>query len=219
MPPSIQQYIDGFGQLSEVKEKILRKLWGRDRTPFPKSWVKSSELLALTGQKYFDRRIRELRDEQGCDIETAPMGGEHSYRIKSPDRSTTKPRGYLTETQKKNLFERFQYTCQICGVVTQAGVRGLQADHKIPLIREGSNDEQNWQPICNQCNVGKRGACEGCNDDCHKCPWAFPESVGRVTLLRIPGPMLEALSNRSGSNQRQLEQEIIGILKKELGIS
>jgi hypothetical protein len=135
MDALLNSYLSGFERLSPVKEKIIRRLWCSDKTPFPKPWVASSELLSLTDQKYFDRRIRELRDEQGCDIETAPFNGEHSYRIKSSDKTEGKPRGYLTGGNKRILFERFNHTCQICGGVFSAGVRGLQADHKVPLNR------------------------------------------------------------------------------------
>ncbi len=218
MDQSIQNYLCGFDRLSAVKEQILRSLWAEDSTPFPKAWVRSSDLLTLTGQKYFDRRIRELRDEMGCDIETAPLNGEHCYRIKFPNRKRINPRGYLSESKKKALFRHFEFTCQIWGVVLAPGVRGLQADHKIPLMRGGSHSEANWQPICNQCNVGKRSACEGCSDDCLVCPWAFPEKVGKVTLLRLPSLVLEELGKRSGKDQQQLEREIIQILKNDLKI-
>ena len=55
--------------LSEVKYNILKTLWDSGDN-FPKEWIKSSELLEITNQKYFDRRARELKDELGCDIET-----------------------------------------------------------------------------------------------------------------------------------------------------
>ena len=58
-------------RLSEVKLTILKRLWGSDDIDFPKPGVSSIELLELTGQKYFDRRTRELRDELGCDLESS----------------------------------------------------------------------------------------------------------------------------------------------------
>jgi 5-methylcytosine-specific restriction endonuclease McrA len=214
----LQGYLARVGKLSAVKLKILTRLWTDDEAPFPKPWVPSSELLAITAQKYFDRRTRELRDQLGCDIENAPQSGEHCYRLVSTNLQTVKPRGYLTGGSKKSLFERFSYTCQICGSNAKAGVRGLQADHKIPLDRGGSNSEDNWQPLCNECNVGKRGACAGCLDECRKCPWAFPETVGRLTLVRLPPAVLDALGRRSGRDQKRLEQEIVRILKSDLQV-
>ncbi|MGB3638729.1 MAG: hypothetical protein WBA39_14320 [Rivularia sp. (in: cyanobacteria)] len=45
-------------KLSQVKITILRTLW-EEGNQFPREWVLSNKLLQLTGQKYFDRRIRE----------------------------------------------------------------------------------------------------------------------------------------------------------------
>ncbi len=174
-------------KLSAVKLKILIKLWGNEEDCFPKPWVSSAELLELTGQKYFDRRTRELRDQLGCDLESAYQEefAGHGWRINSEKLSPPQDREYLTQTQKTDLFRKNNYCCATCGIRVEAGVRGLQADHKVPLSRGGSNDIKNWQPMCNNCNVGKRRACEGCSLDCGSCSWAFPEIVGVKTMLAI----------------------------------
>lgn len=86
--------------ISDVKLKILKKLWQADSKSFPKYWVSSAELLELTGQKYFDRRARELRDQLGCDIETqhnAELSG-HAWRINSPKLAPPQDREYLTQS-------------------------------------------------------------------------------------------------------------------------
>jgi 5-methylcytosine-specific restriction endonuclease McrA len=125
--------------LSEVKLKILRRLWHQDMVPFPKPWVSSSELLELTQQSYFDRRARELR-ELGCDIESHYHEAfkEHAWRLNSSQLSTPKHRDYLTKSQKQHLFEQHNFTCAICGQSATPGLRGLQADHKRPLSRGGT---------------------------------------------------------------------------------
>jgi 5-methylcytosine-specific restriction endonuclease McrA len=216
MPHTLNTYLATLGDLSDVKTAIIRRLWGSDSLPFLKPWVRSSELLALTEQKYFDRRTRELRDQLGCDIETEHVAGEHSYRLRSDKLNDANPRLYLSASEKGTLFKYYNFKCQICGKLLPAGVRGLQADHKVPLIRGGSHQFTNWQPVCNECNVGKRGACAGCEDDCHKCPWAFPEKVGRVTLVRLPPDVLDALNSQFGDDQTALEKGVIALLKQHL---
>lgn len=212
---NFSDYLLGLrGSLSRVKKLILQELWGGDEDPFPRPWVSSSSLLELTKQKYFDRRIRELRDEYGCDIETGNNDGDHSYRLLSAELKSANPRNYLTQTEKDTLFRRHNHTCQICGRRLAAGVRGLQADHKRPLIRGGSHSADNWQPICNECNVGKRGACEGCLDDCSNCPWAYPEVVGRVVLVRLPPELLSRVNAVCGNNQSRVEAAIIEAVKR-----
>jgi len=183
--------------LSDVKMKILSKLWGKDSDSFPKPWVSSDELLKLTGQKYFDRRTRELRDQLGCDIESSyrqEFSG-HAWRLQSSKIAPPQNRDYLTNKQKEQLFHQYSYACATCGTVTASGLRGLQADHKIPLSRGGDNAITNWQPLCNNCNVGKRRACVGCTLDCQSCSWAFPEKVGIPALVSLDEETLRKAQN------------------------
>jgi hypothetical protein len=189
---------------SPVKIRILRRLWieGMD---FPRGWVKSSELLEITGQKYFDRRVRELRDELGCAIETGTLSGEHAYRLLSTKIDSPNPRAYLTEPQKRELFRSARYRCAICGREFEPGVRGLQADHKVPLKRGGGHALANWQPLCVECNVGKRSACAGCELDCAKCPWAFPERVGHRLLIQVPSEIRTSLREYSSSSGKSVD--------------
>lgn len=181
--------------LSPVKIKILTALWNNGSS-FPREWVSSSDLLALTNQKYFDRRTRELRDELGLNIETKHINGEHHYRLVSDEVTVSNPRLYLTEPQKRALFEAQNSTCQICGKVAEAGLRGLQADHKVPLIKGGTHAADNWQSICVECNVAKRRACQGCNDDCNTCVWAFPETSGMPLTLRLPREVFDRVQSK-----------------------
>lgn len=167
-----------------TKALILKTLWERG-DDFPKEWVLSDEFLEMTGQKYFDRRIRELRDELGCDVETGMYEGKHAYRLVSSSLGQGNLRHYLTDAQKKKLFKSVDYVCAVCGQRFEPGLRGLQADHKIPLNRGGSHEMANWQPLCVECNVGKKKACSGCDLDCTQCPWAFPDVVGIRVLIPI----------------------------------
>jgi 5-methylcytosine-specific restriction endonuclease McrA len=199
-------------KLSEVKLNLLKRLWTSGNT-FPKDWVKSSELLTLTNQKYFDRRLRELRDSGGIDLETKPINGEHCWRLNSKNISQIINRTYLTTTQKKELFEQAKHTCSICGKFALAGVRGLQADHRVPLSRGGSEELRNWQPICNECNVVKRRQCQDCTLNCQTCSWAYPEKSSKKLLINIPkdlsqNPEIEHL------NEEELEEFIVNLLRK-----
>jgi 5-methylcytosine-specific restriction endonuclease McrA len=206
-------YVKSLGRsLSEVKEKILRKLWDEGKS-LPRGWVRSSALLAVTRQKYFDRRVRELRDELGCDIETGTAGGEHAYRLRSTRIDVANPRAYLSESQKRQLFENSKHRCAVCGGQFEAGLRGLQADHKIPLKRGGQHGEENWQPLCVECNVGKRRACAGCNLDCRKCPWAFPDQVGKRIVLAIPADIDSAARARAAQTGKSVNQVLLDAIR------
>jgi HNH endonuclease len=178
-----------------VKLKILKRLWHKDKTPFPKPWVSSSELLELTQQSYFDRRTRELREQLGCDVESGYNKDlkDHAWRLTSSTLSAPQNRKALTGLQKNKLFERYNFACAVCGQVVTPGLTGLQSDHKKPLSRGGSNNFDNWQPLCSRCNVGKRSACQDCELPCGECSWAFPETNGISVLTSISNLLIMRL--------------------------
>ena len=89
---------------------------------------------------------------------------------------------------------------------------GLQADHKIPLIRGGESRLENWQPLCNECNVMKRSACAGCRDNCRECAWAFPDEKGKIVLVRVSKHLLQKAKETGIASPVQME----GVLKDAL---
>ena len=204
------QLLNERKKISDVKEKIIRRLWGNESDSFPKLWVSSTELLELTGQKYFDRRTRELRDQLGCDIETtySEAFSGHAWRIHSAELADAQDREYLTRSQKNKLFQDNGFTCVTCGIHIQLGVRGLQADHKVPISRGGGNELRNWQPMCNNCNVGKRRACEGCSLDCQTCSWAFPEKYGVRAIFAITKATLRRIDRYAAKTHQTPDQVI-----------
>lgn len=172
-------------KLSDVKRLILYTLWNAG-TSFPRDWVSSQQLNELTKQKYFDRRVRELRDQNGCDIETGFNEGSHAYRLYSDTMSAAFDRTYLTNKQRTKLFETHHFSCAACGQKFSAeDASGLQADHKVPLIKGGGSELANWQPLCVSCNVAKRRSCQGCDIDCKICAWVFPEKFGQTFSIQL----------------------------------
>jgi len=169
--------------ITQAQWQILEYLFNQGDT-FPRAWVPRDVLHDLVKQSDYRRRITELGDEVGVDIER--QSGTNAYRLKSPNLNLANPRTYLSKTQKNSLILRQNYTCQICSLHDDGNSTGtLQADHKIPLARGGGHSIENWQTLCHVCNVGKRNACQGCTRDCRQCPWAFPEIHG----IRIMAPL------------------------------
>ena len=202
---TLEDYLENLNKtkkLSEVKRLIIIELWGEGT--FPSAWVSSAHLLKVTNQKYFDRRTRELRDEHGVDLDQGVVGGEHSYRMLSSKIQQTNTRAYLSAKDKNNLFNGQNYTCQVCGIISPSGVRGLQADHQIPLSRGGQNDASNWQSLCNECNVAKRRACQGCSETCKTCHWAFPNSNEMPITIRLPKEQFDFVDEQIKKNKNWL---------------
>lgn len=218
---SFEKYIQSIPEgLSEVKQLILKTLWNEGKD-FPKNWVRSSILLNLTKQKYFDRRIRELRDQCGCDIETEYHDGDHCYRLNSPYLNNYNPRLYLSQSIKEKLFEKFNYRCNVCKRQLSSGVIGLQADHREPLsrkelLKQDVNNLIYWQPICNECNVIKRRVCAECNNNCQECPWAYPEQHGKSIFINIPTELEQEMIRRGIFDQNQIQKFILDAIKNNL---
>jgi hypothetical protein len=126
--------------------------------------VTTHEIAEVAGIKDYPRRIRELRNEEGMQIS--------SYR----DRADLKPDEYVLETLERLpaiarnisekmravILERNGFTCQMCGA--GAGdpdpynplrkVR-LVIDHRIPISQGGTDDLDNLQAVCTNCNAGR----------------------------------------------------------------
>lgn len=169
--------------ITSAQWEILKYLFNQGNS-LPRDWVPRDVLHDLVKQSDYRRRITELGDEIGVDIERQP--GTNAYRLRSLNLNPANPRTYLSKSQKDQLLFRQNYTCQVCSLHDMNNSSGtLQADHKIPLARGGGHSIENWQTLCHVCNVGKRNACQDCLRDCRQCPWAFPEIHG----IRIMAPL------------------------------
>jgi hypothetical protein len=205
------------GDLSVVKDLMLSRLWGGGLSPSGE-WILSEVLLAETGQKYFDRRLREMRDELGVDIETGYLEGKAAWRLSSLQLNAPNPRGYLKASEKWRLLEESGFTCQVCGVTAEASNpnigKVLQADHKIPLNRRGGHDSSNWQTLCVSCNVSKRRSCQDCKEDCKQCAWAFPGDSTVSLLLPLSQEEWDILRDNGISDGPSAREALLRYLRK-----
>ena len=78
---------------------------------------------------------------------------EEYYKIK-PNKGTYNKRRVISGTTRQNVLMRDNYTCQICGATVKDGAK-LEIDHIIPQSKGGTNDENNLQVLCKQCNCEK----------------------------------------------------------------
>lgn len=53
-----------------------------------------------------------------------------------------------------DVFERDDYRCQMCGRTVEDGIK-LYIDHIVPFSKGGSNDMDNLQVLCHECNLAK----------------------------------------------------------------
>lgn len=126
--------------------------------------VTTHQIAEVAGIKDYQRRIRELRNEEGLQIS--------SYR----DRVDLRPDEYrfeslaglpaisraISERTRAEILERNGFTCRMCGAGAgdpdpyspQRKVR-LVIDHRIPISQGGTDDPLNLQAVCTNCNAGR----------------------------------------------------------------
>jgi 5-methylcytosine-specific restriction endonuclease McrA len=117
------------------------------------------------------RRVRELQGEEGV---TGIARAGRSYQLVSLKTSEKRiPRTKLSDENWKKVKEAYHNCCAVCRK-REPEIR-LQQDHKVPRTRNGSDDIENWQPLCDECNNFKSVSCRGCTLECDYCCWAYPE--------------------------------------------
>ena len=65
-----------------------------------------------------------------------------------PQRKPIKP------SLRFEILKRDDYRCQMCGVTAKDGAT-LEIDHIHPVSKGGTNDPDNLQVLCRDCNAGK----------------------------------------------------------------
>ena len=182
-----QQVIAGFVSKSASNRKyyeiILRTVWPEGHgIPGPHVDQKQirEAINAYRGKPYVDtfRRVRELEGEEG--IRGLIKQGTTYQLVDLTVSPKRKPRTSLGQHDWIQVLTKYSFKCAMCQGATDE--RGFQQDHKIPRARGGSDNLENWQPLCDECNILKSAACRNCERDCGTCCWAFPENFKPLLL-------------------------------------
>lgn len=97
-------------------------------------------------KKELDKLIKEGKAER-CGSRMHQGDLLKSWKLIKPAKTTRLKTRFL-------IFKRDNYSCQICGRNAQDGVK-LELDHIIPKFKNGTNDINNYQTLCKECNIGK----------------------------------------------------------------
>jgi 5-methylcytosine-specific restriction endonuclease McrA len=182
-----------------VSQDELRNAINRERE---KKWTKSEPY-----KPYIDvfRRIRELQGEEGL----IGIGREgNRYQLVNltlgPKRE---PRTKLTVVDWEIVLSKYGFSCAVCKK-KEPEVR-FDQDHKVPRVRGGGSSLDNWQPLCGECNNFKSTSCRGCELDCYKCPWAFPETHSFLVVNQENHDKVVALAVQLGESPNNTLNRII----------
>lgn len=127
-----------------------------------------------------DFLIFQLEDELGksnCDKKLHNWFVHYCATIEKPHRQNNKkPNRVISGRVRQNVLMRDNYTCQICGATVKDGAK-LHIDHIKPLSKGGTNEENNLQVLCQQCNLEKHNRTDLLHD---KLKLKELQDMGRV---------------------------------------
>jgi hypothetical protein len=136
---------------------------------------------SASGQEPYKDVFRRLRELQGDEGFTAIRKEGTRYQLQSLEIGPKRePRAKPSAPAWEKIKGKYGHRCSSCG--RQEPEVKLSPDHKIPRSRNGSNDLDNWQPLCEQCNNMKSHACRGCDLNCYVCSWAFPDEYKPIII-------------------------------------
>jgi len=130
---------------------IYKALYENQDQPLSMSDIRQIMGVEAGQQEHLNRRMRELY--RTFLIERSRNGTETLYRLVdkldvqlNTDAISNKVRAFILRNQR----------CAQCGrTPLEDGVK-LHVDHKLPQAWGGTNDPDNLQPLCSECNEGKR---------------------------------------------------------------
>jgi hypothetical protein len=210
--------VNGFvapGQaLKDIYSLILHRLWPEGHG-IPGPQVSEQDIRAIINEArkaaekdpYVDpfRRMRELQGEEGL---TCIIKEGTKYQLVSLDMSQKRePRAKPSNTLWAKIKKDASYKCAHCG--QQEPAVKLSPDHRIPRSRNGTNDDDNWQPLCEQCNNAKSSACQGCGLNCNVCFWAFPEEYKPIVIQDDNREQIRRAAEKVGVNQSEFANKVL----------
>jgi hypothetical protein len=193
---------------------ILETLWPRGHG-IPGPIVTENDLREAinkkSGKTYLDpfRRFRELQGEEG--VTGIARKGKQCQLVDISLAKKRKPRTRLKDADWLIVVSNHAHKCAVCGR-KEPDVR-FQQDHKIPRLREGSDNLENWQPLCDECNNFKSMSCRDCSLDCSTCGWAFPD---QYKPFRLSGDLIASVRSRATSQGLDADQLASVLLRKGL---
>ena len=185
--------VSGFVSPSKANRKyykaILMELWPKGHgIPGPLVDEKSIRKAVdkACGRRYVDtfRRVRELQGEEGF---KGIIKDGAKYQLQDLTISEKRnPRVHLLDADWSTILEAYDGRCAACGRTPEE--MRFQQDHKVPRLRGGGDNIENWQPLCDECNNFKSTSCRDCHEDCSQCCWAYPEFY---KPFKIPGKLIK----------------------------
>lgn len=137
---------------STYERAIYRVLYESRGNPLTMSEIREILEVDPGDQEHLNRRLRELYRE--FEIARVRSGRRTTYELIG---SLASPKADLAGISKKDrAYVLRNQRCSQCGRTPDEDGVKLHVDHKIPRDWGGSNDLENLQALCSECNEGKK---------------------------------------------------------------
>lgn len=108
-----------------------------------------------------DRRKRDLSDKYLLDVRTERCKGKRDpvYRLVGFRKSGGSGRKGINARERAEVLTRYGSRCAMCGKTPAEDQVRLVIDHIVPLdwlATDDPNNPENLQPLCEECNSGKK---------------------------------------------------------------
>lgn len=131
---------------------IYRVLFENQSTPLSIHDIRERLELDSGVQQHLDRRLRQL--DPYFEIARGRRGRDATYQLLRERETPLAAEGKINKTLRSRVLRDGR--CTQCGrTPTEDGVK-LHVDHKIPQSWGGTNDPENLQALCSECNEGKK---------------------------------------------------------------
>jgi hypothetical protein len=94
------------------------------------------------------------------DMHSGVHGEIIALEIKQPSGGKSKSKSSLSKRTRFRILKRDKGLCKLCGRGADDGVK-LEVDHIRPRAKGGTDDDENLQTLCKDCNRGKGATWDG----------------------------------------------------------
>lgn len=182
-PSSAVRPLSGFHK--QLYDAFVQLGVGKPVTP---SELRKQMGIAPHEHSQLRRRIKELQD-RGYNAHRVDgrRAGEYLYVLESaaPTLTVRGPHAISAKTRAE-VLHRAGRRCQMCGRMPQSDGIKLAVDHRIPREWGGTNDVENLEALCEECNGGKKAYFATLDAVAMRRCINYDESVQRIgELLKV----------------------------------
>jgi len=157
-----------------------------------------------------DRRVRGLRDVYLLDVRTERAEGQRDpvYRLAGFRKVSGEGRKGINARERAEILTRYGSRCAMCGKTPKDDGVKLVIDHIVPLDwldTDDPNNPENLQPLCEECNSGKKAHYSSFDEyaDAIKAAMSHADAHTRI------GELMKALEGQP------VPSELIAIVAKD----